>query len=142
MGLCLRRMCSNTPCWGGRVRPDSVAAFNRNQWQPSTGIGGRVRPDSVATFDRNTHHTPEGRDEEIIDTHGYRLPGGVPLPPRVLEVPYQLLLLGVHGDDRLPGLQGRLDLGVDGGKLGIPIRVARALQRLAVGLEAVAKVVE
>jgi hypothetical protein len=66
----------------------------------------------------------------------------VPLPPRVLEVPDQLLLLGVHRDDRLPGLQGRLDLGVDIGKLGIPIRVARALQCLAVGLEAVAKVVE
>src|SRR5215510_3735594 len=46
---------SNTPGWGGRFRPESVAAFNRNQWQPSTGIDGRFRPESVAIFDRNTH---------------------------------------------------------------------------------------
>src|SRR5215470_14981322 len=44
------------PDWGGRLRPESVAAFKRNQWQPSPGIGGRLRPESVATFDRNTQH--------------------------------------------------------------------------------------
>src|SRR5262245_49764993 len=58
MGLCLRRICSNTPGWGGRFRPESVAAFNRNQWQPSTGIDGRFRPESVAIFDRNTQRDP------------------------------------------------------------------------------------
>jgi hypothetical protein len=31
-----------------------VATFNRNQWQPSTGISGSFQSESVATFDRNT----------------------------------------------------------------------------------------
>src|ERR671937_738379 len=54
MGLCLRRLVLPYPWRGGRVQPESAAAFNRNQWQPSAGIGGRVRPESVATFARNT----------------------------------------------------------------------------------------
>jgi hypothetical protein len=29
----------------GRIRPESVAAFNRNQWPFWTGIGGRIRPE-------------------------------------------------------------------------------------------------
>src|SRR6266508_50727 len=43
MGLCRRRLMLQYPWRGGRVRPESVAAFNRNQWQPSTGIGGNFR---------------------------------------------------------------------------------------------------
>src|SRR2546428_13749251 len=54
MGLGLRRVVLQYPWRGGRFRPESVAAFNRNPWQPSPGIGGRFRPESVATFDRNT----------------------------------------------------------------------------------------
>src|SRR3989442_15418476 len=54
MGLGLRRVVLQYPWRGGRFRPESVAAFNRNQWQPSPGIGGRFRPESVATFARNT----------------------------------------------------------------------------------------
>ena len=72
MGLCLRRLVLQYPWRGGRVQPESVAAFNRNQWQPSPGIGGRFRPESVATFARNTQadclkaidvssHPPGGR---------------------------------------------------------------------------------
>jgi ubiquinone/menaquinone biosynthesis C-methylase UbiE len=34
--------------------PESVATFNQNQWQSSTGIGGNVQPESVATFNQNT----------------------------------------------------------------------------------------
>ena len=85
---------------------------------------------------------PEGRKDEIIDAHGHRLPGRVPFPPSILEVAHEFFLLGIHGDDRLPGLQGGLDLGINIGKLGIPVWVTRALQRLAVGLETVAQVVE
>src|SRR5215470_2628797 len=62
MGLGLRRVVLQYPWRGGRFRPESVAAFNRNQWQPSPGIGGRFRPESVATFDRNTH--PERRQDK------------------------------------------------------------------------------
>src|SRR5262249_42092545 len=57
MGLGLRRVVLQYPWRGGRFRPESVAAFNRNQWQPSPGIGGRFRRESVATFDRNTQHS-------------------------------------------------------------------------------------
>src|SRR5499427_7295673 len=67
MGLCLRRICSNTPGWGGRFRPESVAAFKRNQWQPSTGIDGRFRPESVAIFDRNTHPAGDKRNDGLTE---------------------------------------------------------------------------
>src|SRR5215471_13004774 len=52
------------PDWGGRLRPGSVAAFKRNQWQPSPGIGGRLRPESVATFDRNTQPYQQALETE------------------------------------------------------------------------------
>ena len=55
MGLCLRRRVLQYTWRGGSFQPESVAAFNRNQWQPSTGIHGRFRPESVAIFARNTH---------------------------------------------------------------------------------------
>src|SRR2546428_1870893 len=54
MGLCLRRLVLQYPWRGGRFQPESVVAFNRNEWQPSPGIGGRFRPELVATFARNT----------------------------------------------------------------------------------------
>ncbi len=54
MGLCLRRRVLQYTWRGGRFQPESVAAFKRNQWQPSTGISGRFRPESVAIFARNT----------------------------------------------------------------------------------------
>ena len=38
-------------------KPESVATFNRNQWQASTGISGNFQPESVAGFDRNTQTT-------------------------------------------------------------------------------------
>src|SRR5437879_2657693 len=68
MGLCLRRLVLQYPYRGGRFRPESVAAFNRNQWQPSTGIGGRFRPESVATFARNTQaaHPDTSTDVTIL----------------------------------------------------------------------------
>ena len=58
MGLGLRRRGLQYSWRGGRLQPASMAAFNRHQWQPSTGIGGRFRPASVAIFARNTHLPP------------------------------------------------------------------------------------
>src|SRR5438105_15524364 len=60
MGLCLRRLVLQYPSRGGRFQPESVAAFNRNQWQPSPGIGGRFRPESVATFAWNRWQVSTG----------------------------------------------------------------------------------
>src|SRR5215470_3674334 len=75
MGLWLRRLGLQYPWRGGRVQPESVAAFKRNQWQPSPGIGGRFRPESVATFARNTHgafglKTLTGFDIDTSTPHG------------------------------------------------------------------------
>jgi hypothetical protein len=84
----------------------------------------------------------EFRDDEVIDPHRFRLPLRLPLPPGILEVPDQFLLLGIHRDDRLSGLQGGLDLGVDVLELGVPIRMALPLEGLAVSLETIARPVE
>src|SRR4029450_11118823 len=51
MGLCLRRLMLQYPWRGGRVRPgisgnfqpESVATFDWNRWQGSTGISGNLR---------------------------------------------------------------------------------------------------
>src|SRR5512143_1806503 len=40
---------------------------------------------------------------EVVDLHLLGVPRGLPLPPAVLEVADQFLLLRVHGDDRPPG---------------------------------------
>ena len=37
----------------------SVAVFNRNGWQPSTGTGGRFHPEWVAGLVRNTQLVPD-----------------------------------------------------------------------------------
>jgi hypothetical protein len=63
-------------------------------------------------------------------------------PAAILNVPDQILLVGIHRDDRLPGLESGLDLGIDVLELGVPVRVALSLEGLAVGLEAVAEFVE
>ena len=53
----------------------------------------------------------EVRSDEVIDPHRSGLTLRSPLAPGILEVPDQLLLLGIDGDDRLAGPQGGLDLG-------------------------------
>jgi hypothetical protein len=84
----------------------------------------------------------EPRDHEVIDTDNLWVALRAPLPPGVLEIADQLLLLGVHRDDRLAGLQGSPDLAVDVLELGVAVGVALPLDRLAVGLEAVPRLVE
>jgi len=67
---------------------------------------------------------------------------GPQLPARVLERADELLLLGVDADHGLAQGELQLDRGVEMGELGVAVGVARALERLAVGLEAVAQLVE
>src|SRR4051812_40181152 len=71
-----------------------------------------------------------------IDPLGRAL--GLPLASAVLEVPDQLLLLGVDGDDRHAALDAILRLGVDVLKLRVAIRVLRALDGLVRRLQAIA----
>ena len=77
--------------------------------------------------------------EAVIDVHPLGLPRRLPLLPAGPEVPHQLLLFGVHGDDREVHRLARGRLVRDVLELGIAIRMAgQPLQRLPGGLEAIA----
>lgn len=60
----------------------------------------------------------------------------------MLEVADQRLLLGVHRNRRLVVRLERLDLCIDVLELGIAVRVAGALPRLAVGLQAEVELIQ
>src|SRR3989442_11214635 len=62
--------------------------------------------------------------------------------PAVLEIPDQLLLLGVDRDDRVTGTQETPHPAVDMLELSVPIPVARSLDGLAVRLQAVVELVK
>jgi hypothetical protein len=78
---------------------------------------------------------------EVVDANlrGLLLP--LPLSSALPEEAHQLLLLGVHRDDRLPPRLEALHLLGNMAKLRVPVRVLRALTHLAVGLQAVAHAV-
>jgi hypothetical protein len=81
------------------------------------------------------HRSPQLLDQKVVHPHLLWLSFRLPLAPTILEVADQLLLLGVDGDDRLlPGQCGADQL-IDVAKLRIPIRMAVALSRLAIGLQ-------
>ena len=69
------------------------------------------------------------------------LPWGA-APAGILEVPDQLLLLGVDRDGRLTGSLERRHVGVDVLELGVAVGVARTFARLAVGLQTEAQAVQ
>jgi hypothetical protein len=73
---------------------------------------------------------------EVVDVGLHRLTGRLVLPAAVAEVADQFLLLAVHTDHRLPGGYVLFGRGVDVGELGIPVRVAPALDGLGVALQA------
>jgi hypothetical protein len=75
-----------------------------------------------------------------LDLFGLSL--GVPLAAAITELAYQFFLLGINRDHGLPLFLERLGPAVDVRKLRIPIRVGAPLQRLAVGLETIAQVME
>src|SRR6266446_6313115 len=79
---------------------------------------------------------------EIIYIDQFRRSLGLPFRTGVLEIPDQLLLLGVHRDHGLIPLLELGHLSVDVFKLGIAVRVRLALARLAVGLQAVVELME
>ena len=77
----------------------------------------------------------------VVDLH--RLSLGLPGLAGVLVVPDQFLLLCVDRENGVPGLHGRLRLGIDEAELGISVRVVLlAFQDLIVDLEAVSKLVQ
>ena len=60
---------------------------------------------------------------------------GLPLPPVVLEIANQLLLLTIHGNHRLAGCFKGLPCSIDLLKLGVSIGMRCPLDRLLVRLE-------
>ena len=85
---------------------------------------------------------PSSSIREVVNVHLFGLALALPLAPVVLERAHQFLLLRVHRDHRLPALLESLDLGVDVLELRIAVRVRRALQGLAVALQAVAGLIQ
>ena len=79
---------------------------------------------------------------EVVDLHLLGLPLGVPLATAGAELADQFLLLGIDRHHRLSLSLKRLGPPVDVLELGIPVRVALAFERLAVGLETIVQGVE
>src|SRR5439155_21077268 len=73
---------------------------------------------------------------EVMRADSRRLALGPPVPARVLELPDQFLLLGVHADHRVAAVLMGLDLPADVAELRVPVRVPRALESLGVALQA------
>src|SRR5260370_17053301 len=74
-------------------------------------------------IDTIRHRPPQLLDQEVVDSHLFRLTFRPPLPTAILEVADQFFLLGVDGDNRLLLVERSLDHPVDVPKLCIPIRV-------------------
>src|SRR5258708_1552551 len=85
---------------------------------------------------------PQTLVREVLGTHLFGLTRRLPFVAPVLEIPEILLLLGVHGDHRLTPLLEGLHARVDELELGIAVGVRTPLTRLAIGLEAVAQIVQ
>ena len=62
-------------------------------------------------------------NQKVMDPHSPRLAHCAPLPPRILEVSDQFLLLGIHGNHRLSIGLVPAHFAVDELKLGIAVRV-------------------
>jgi len=76
-------------------------------------------------------------DDEVVNLDRLGAAFGPPLSAGILEVADEFLLLGVHGDDRLPLALKRQDRSVDVPKLRIPVRVAATFLGLLVALQCV-----
>ncbi len=74
---------------------------------------------------------------KIVVLHLFSRPLATPLPPFVFKVSNQLLLLGVHRNDRLALPQRQLHLPVDVPELGVPVRMVVPFLGLPVALQAV-----
>ena len=79
---------------------------------------------------------------EVVDAHRDRRALRAKLSAHRLEVPDQLLLLGVDGDHRPAGGERRAHGLADLAKLRIAIGMLGALARLSVGLQAVAQLLQ
>src|SRR3989304_2361736 len=81
-------------------------------------------------------------DEEVVHPHPLRRSLRTPLSPGVLEVPDQLLLLGVHRDHRLPGRLLPAHLSVDVSALGVAVRMPRSFFGFLICLKTVSRLAQ
>jgi hypothetical protein len=84
---------------------------------------------------------PIGDGEIILDIHSRLLSFGLPFSPGVLEIPNQLFLLTIDGNDWLPFGFKRFASAIDVLKLGIPIGMRCSLNALLGGFEGKAHLV-
>ena len=75
---------------------------------------------------------------KVVHVHPLRAALRPPLGAAVGELADLLFLLGVHRDDRVPGVQELARLARDVAELGVPVRLLPALGDLGVPLQAVA----
>src|SRR5271165_5331767 len=80
---------------------------------------------------------PQFRYQEIVHANLFRIPLRAPLPPSILEIPQQFLLLGVNRYHRLAGGDVAPDFAIDVLELRIAVRVRVSFLGLPVGLQAV-----
>src|SRR5208337_1929374 len=78
-------------------------------------------------------------DDEVMHPDRLGLTLGPQLPPAILEVADEFLLLGIDRDRRLAGSLEGSHLGIDVLELGVAVGVAGALARLGIGLQAEAQ---
>jgi hypothetical protein len=79
---------------------------------------------------------------KVVDPYRLGFTLGAPLPATISELTDQLFLLGINRHDRLSLPLESLHPPVDMLKLGVAVRVLAAFNRLAVGLQAVAQMME
>jgi len=84
----------------------------------------------------------EFRDLEVVYPHLFRIAFRSIVTAIVLEIADQFLLLGVNRNGRLPGRHRLLHPIIDVVELRIAVRVARALERLAIGLQRIAQLTQ
>jgi hypothetical protein len=55
-----------TPIWGWQLSPESVAAFEWNGWQASSGISGRLGPEYAAKdWDEDEETITKAEKQEV-----------------------------------------------------------------------------
>src|SRR3984957_16356941 len=110
------------------------------------GVGGGTHPPpSLVTshvVDAVRDCLPQSVLRKIVDQRLLRHPLRLPLVPSILEIADQLLLLGIHRDNRLSAPHASIGGRVDALKLSVAIGVSRTFAALAHRLEAIAEVIQ
>jgi hypothetical protein len=73
---------------------------------------------------------PELLVREVVNVHPFTLPGGLVLPPTVLKLPDQLLLVRIDRHHRRPSSDMLGDTLVEVAELGVPIGMLATLDGL------------